>query len=92
MKRWHRRRGQGKPSPLDYRPNLPARLTWYLDGFVFLSRRRANTGFGVTPISLAEMQAYLDLIGVTDPETRESFARLASAMDTALMEWLSHHA
>jgi len=56
-----------------------------------LSRRRANTGFGVTPISLAEIQAYLDLVAVTEPETRESFARLAGAMDAALMEWLNHH-
>jgi len=91
MARWRRRLSQGKKSPLDYRPKVPERLRWVFDGFVFLSRRRARAGFGMGPISVVEIRAYLDLHGVTDRRAAEGFAALVARMDDALLDWMESH-
>jgi len=53
-----------KPSELDNIPELPSVYIYCYEIFSDLSRRRTNSGFGMNPLSFAEILAYKELLQI----------------------------
>jgi len=60
---------------------------WVLEGFGQLCRTRPSHGFGPCPLSIADIQSYLDLTGVRDRSSRLAFLELVLILDGIFMEW-----
>lgn len=83
----HRRTAQRlglKVKSLEARPAPPVHLLQEWSGFAALSRRRP-VGFSVGAIPLAELRAWMDEMGLHDPEQREDFLTVVEAMDAEFM-------
>lgn len=64
---------------------MRADLELYADAWAQMHRARA-CGNGPTGIALAEIAAWMDMAGVTEPWEREAFLDAVQALDA---EWLS---
>jgi len=66
---------------------LPPDLKNVWDAFEVLSATRGR-GFGLTPITLVEIEAYCRLQGILE-EDRQDFMYLIMGLDAHLLEWHS---
>ena len=55
-----------------------------------LSKQR-QAGFGVNPISVADVRAYLDLAGIREVSQRVVFLELVVALDEIARQWHVEH-
>jgi hypothetical protein len=62
-----------------------------MDGFNVLSRTRQGAGFGVAPIAVEAVKAYLDLIGCQSPPERLAFLELVLELDSQFLDWSNKH-
>lgn len=84
------RAARGLPTPAwDSRPSLAEDLRSIWETFVALSQARSVDGWsGAQPISVTEIAAWLQMIGVSTPSAREEWATLIRFLDG---EWLTVH-
>jgi hypothetical protein len=66
-------------------PLLREDLQWIAEAFFRLTGSR-QIGFGVGPIPLTEIEAYVRLFGLLDDDI-DAFFRLISAMDAVFVKW-----
>jgi len=75
------------PTPSwDNRPQLMPELAWVLEAFQMLSAHRQSSGFGMSPLSIADIEAYCRLIGL-ETEGRVKFLDMVTSLDTAFLQW-----
>ncbi len=62
-----------------------------LEGFWVLAQTRPAGGWGLSPIGVESIKAYLDLIQCHSPRPRLMFLELVLALDRELIRWSSEH-
>ncbi len=72
-----------EPEALAKMPLLPMRLRVFTDAYHLLSTRR-QTGFGINPIALAEIEAYARIMEIDEIE---EFVTYMIRMDLAFLMW-----
>jgi len=75
-----------EPQALKDKPHLLDSAYWFYNAFNLLSRGRSS-GMSINPIPLAEMEAYLRICRIDDPDFSLSFVRLMCQMDNELLSW-----
>lgn len=63
------------------RPSVFRDVEWVWEGFAFLSGSRPMGYASPQPLAVADMLAYLDYRGITDPDEREEFLFLVQSLD-----------
>jgi hypothetical protein len=82
---------KGLPTPAwDRRPVLAEELEWVLEGFWVLSQARPG-GWGLAPIGVPAIKAYLDLIQCHSAQDRLVFLEFVLALDREFLRWSSEH-
>jgi len=71
-------------------PHLREDLHWIAEAFYRMTSSR-QIGFGVGPIPLTEIDAYIRLFGLLDDDI-ERFYRLITALDAVYVKWTSKRA
>ena len=66
-------------------------LEWVMEGFWVLSQSRPGGGFGLAPIGVQAIKAYLDLIQCQNSGDRLRFLEYVLALDRAMIRWSSEH-
>lgn len=61
----------------------------YYDGFCILGSRRIYSQVGPQPIAFTEILAYLNELGTTDPDERESFIEIMTFLDVIEMNHIT---
>jgi hypothetical protein len=83
---------RGLPTPAwDQRPVLAQDLEWVLEGFWVLSQTRQGGGFGLAPIGVEAIKAYLDLIQCRLTGERLRFLEFVLALDRQFVRWSNEH-
>ena len=62
-----------------------------LEGFWVLSGARQGGGWGIAPIGVEAIKAYLDLIQCHCPRQRLEFLELVLALDREFVRWSIEH-
>ena len=62
-----------------------------LEGFWVLSRTRQGGGWGIAPIGVPSVTAYLDLIECPRGSDRLMFLEMVLALDATYLEWTVAH-
>lgn len=75
------------PLGLRDRPDLLEKDMPYLESFRFLSRNREYMKAGAQPVRLAEVKAYLDMVGEDRVEERLKLLRIVQDMDKTYLEF-----
>lgn len=73
-------------------PELPYHLEWIWSAYVDLGQARTSSGFGVNPLAVSEIVAWLDLQGLTDTQARQEAYQLIRRLDARYMEWQGEQA
>lgn len=75
-------RDDGTPHTAELtKPALRSDLHRYYDAYRSLSASRIWSQIGPTAIQISEVRAYLDLVGIEDPQTKMKYLRLIQGMD-----------
>ena len=76
--------GEDLPLFVQNQPHLREDLHWIVEAFYRMSGSR-QIGFGVGPIPLTEIEAYIRLFGLLDDDI-EQFYRLITALDAVYIK------
>ena len=80
-------RADGNVHPAELtRPALKDEDRRYYDAFRALSASRTWSQIGPNPVQVSEVQAYLWMLGVEDPETKLKYLRLIQGLDAVEMK------
>ena len=82
-----RRNGEVHPADLR-RPALRPDCVRYHDAFCALGAGRLSTQVGPSPIQITEVNTYLDMLGIEDPETKLKYLRLIRKMDRVELNYI----
>lgn len=75
-------RDDGAPHPAELtKPALRSEYRRYYDAFRSLSASRIWSQIGPNPLQISEIRAYLEMVGIEDPETKMMYMRLIQGMD-----------
>lgn len=63
------------------RPALRSEDKRYYDAYRALSASRMWSQIGPSPIPVSEVNAYMDMVGIEDPETKLKYLRIIQGLD-----------